>query len=75
LCWGVFCVNDYEKVDLENTQMMHCMLCYQNLVIRINPRTQVRKALFFYYKKNKIFKNKKHVDVEHTLIAKRFEKK
>jgi hypothetical protein len=50
------------------------MLCYQKLVIRINPRTQVRKGLNFYYKKNRIFKNKKHVDAEHTLIAKRFEK-
>lgn len=48
-----------KNFDLENIQMMHCMLCYQNLVIRINPRTQMRKGLIFYYKKNRIFKNKK----------------
>ncbi len=43
LCWGVFCINDNVEVDLENTQMMRCILCYHNLVIIINPRTQVRK--------------------------------
>jgi hypothetical protein len=46
-----FCVNDNVKVDLENIQMMCCIFCYQNLVIKINLRTQVRKALISYYKK------------------------
>jgi hypothetical protein len=33
---------------------MHCVLCYQNPVIGINPRIQVRKGLIFYYKTNGI---------------------
>jgi hypothetical protein len=70
---GVFCVNDNLEVDFENNQMMRCILCYQNLVIRINPRIQVRKGLIFYYKTNEFF-YKKNVYVEHILIAKRFEK-
>jgi len=42
LCWRFYCVNDNE-VDLENTQIMCCILCYQNLIIGINPRIQARK--------------------------------
>jgi hypothetical protein len=52
---GVFCVKDNVEVDLENNQMMHCILCYQNLVIRINPRIQTMKGLISYYKTNGIF--------------------
>ncbi len=55
---GVFCVHDNLEVDLENNKMMHCILCYQNRVIRINPKTQVKKGLIFYYKTNE-FKKKK----------------
>ncbi len=28
LCWNFYCVNDNEEFDLENTQMMRCILCY-----------------------------------------------
>ncbi len=52
---------------------MRCMLCYQNPVIGINSRTQARKSLIFYYKTNGITSLKKHVDVDHTIIAKMFE--
>ncbi len=47
-------MNDNAKVDLINTQIMHCVLCYQNRVIGINPRIQVRKGLISYYKTNGI---------------------
>jgi hypothetical protein len=53
---------------------MCCILCYQNLVIGINPRTQVRKGLISYYKTNGIIYLKKHVDVNHFFIAKIVEK-
>jgi len=33
---------------------MHCVFCYQNPVIGINPRIQVRKGLISYYKTNGI---------------------
>ncbi len=51
---------------------MHCIICYQELVIGINSRTQARKGLISYYKTNGITSLKKHVDVEHTIIAKKF---
>jgi hypothetical protein len=40
---GVFCANENAKFVLENTQIMRCILCYQNPIIGINPRTQARK--------------------------------
>ncbi len=56
-----------------NTQIMSCILCYQNSIIRINPRTQMRKGLISYYKTNGITSFKKHVDENHSLIAQMFE--
>jgi hypothetical protein len=52
---------------------MRCILCFQKLVLGINPRTQVRKGLIFYYKTNGIISLKKHVDVDHSVIAQMFE--
>jgi hypothetical protein len=48
LCWTFYYVKDNVEVDLINTQIMHCILSYQNLVIGINPRTQARKRLISY---------------------------
>jgi hypothetical protein len=53
---------------------MHCILCYQKPIIRINSRTQGKKRLIFQYKISGIISLKKHVDVEHIVIAKMFEK-
>jgi hypothetical protein len=50
LCWSFYCVNDNVEADLVNTQIMHCILYYQKLIIGINPRTQARKGLISYYK-------------------------
>jgi hypothetical protein len=47
---------------------MCCILCYQNTVIGINPRTQARKGLISYYKTNGITFHKKHVDANHYSI-------
>jgi len=52
---------------------MHCILCYQKLIIGINLKTQARKRLISYYKTNGITSLKQHVDVEHTIIAKKIE--
>jgi hypothetical protein len=54
LCWNFYCVNDNVGVDLVNTPIMCCIFYYQNLVIKINQRTQVRKGLISYYKTNGI---------------------
>jgi hypothetical protein len=54
-CVGVFVMSMImQKVDFENTQIMHCILCYQEPIIRINLKTQARKGLISYYKTNGI---------------------
>ncbi len=74
LCWSFYCVNDNVEIELENIQIMRCILCYQEPIIGINSRTQARKGLIYYYKTNGIT-SQKHVDVEHIVIAKLFEEK
>jgi hypothetical protein len=49
-----YCVNDNTNVDLENPQIIHYILCFNNLVNATNPRTQSRKGLISYYKTNGI---------------------
>jgi hypothetical protein len=53
---------------------MRCILCYDNVVNIPNPRTKKRKGLITYYKTYAITIFKKHVDVDHSIIAKKFEK-
>jgi len=53
-CWSFYYVNDNVEVDLINTQIMCCILCYQKLVVGINPRTQAKKGQNSYYKTNGI---------------------
>jgi hypothetical protein len=43
LYWSFYCVNDNAEVGLVNTQIMCSIFCYQNPIIGINPRTQMRK--------------------------------
>jgi hypothetical protein len=52
---------------------MCCIICYQEPIIGINLKIQARKGLISYYKTNEITSFKKHVDVDHNLIAKMFE--
>jgi hypothetical protein len=42
-CWSFYYVNDNIEIDIENTQIMHCILCYQEPIIIINWKTQTRK--------------------------------
>ncbi len=68
-------MNDNVEVDLENTLIMRCIHCYHNLVIEINPKTQLKKRSISYYNTNGITSLKKHVDENHSLITKSFEEK
>jgi hypothetical protein len=43
LCWSFYCVNDNAEIDLVNTQIMRCILCYQNPIIGINPKIEMKK--------------------------------
>jgi len=59
-------VNDKGKVTLDAPQIMHCMLCYSNLVFLFNPKTKLRKGLIFYYKTSGITYLRKDVDENHS---------
>ncbi len=63
LCWTFYCVNDNAENNLVNKQIMHYILCYQNVVIGINLKTQMKKGLISYYKTNGITFLKKHVQI------------
>jgi hypothetical protein len=56
-------VNDNAENNLVNKQIMHYILCYQNVVIGINLKTQMKKGLISYYKTNGITFLKKHVQI------------
>jgi hypothetical protein len=51
LCWSFYGVNDNAYIDLVNTQIMRCILYYQNPIIGINPRIQGSKRLNSYITK------------------------
>ncbi len=63
-------VNDNKLVDGKIFQVIRCHLCYKTHVL-YNPRTKLRKGLISYYKINGISTLKKHVGVEHNLLAKK----
>jgi hypothetical protein len=52
---------------------MRCILCYDNVINIPNARTKERKGLITCYKTYSITILKKHVDVDHFIIAKKFE--
>jgi hypothetical protein len=49
------------------------MICHVNFV-PYSPRTKKGKGIITYFKKNGIIALKKHVDANHVILAKRFEK-
>jgi hypothetical protein len=74
LCWSFYRVNDNIEIDLENTQIMRCILCYQKVIIGINSRSQARKKLISYYKKNGII-SLKNMWMQNTLLLQKRLKK
>jgi len=54
-------------------QVMRCILCYDDAVNIPNARTKERKGLITCYKTYDINVLKKHVDVDHFIIVKKFE--
>jgi hypothetical protein len=49
-------------------------MCYDNVVNIPSPRTKEKKGLITYYKTYGITNMKKHVDANHSIIAKEIEK-
>jgi hemerythrin-like domain-containing protein len=73
LCWAFQCVNNGKEVEVGSHQVMRCILRYDNVVNILNPRTEKKKGFITYYKIYGIITLKKHVDVDHSIITKRFE--
>jgi hypothetical protein len=74
LCWSFYIVNDNNIIDGSKLQIMRCMICCVNFVL-YNPRTKGRRRIITYSKRNGIIAIKKHVDVDHVVLANRFEEK
>jgi hypothetical protein len=66
-------INDDVEVDNKVFQLMRCHVCYYNQITITNSRTQLRKGIISYFKNNGITTFKKHVDVDHVVLAKTFE--
>ncbi len=73
LSWAFYCVNDGKEVEITSHQLMRSILCYHYVVNIPNPRTEERKGFKTYYKTYGITVLQKHVDVDHSIIAKKFE--
>lgn len=69
-----FFVNDKKEVRNKTPQIMHCTFCYTKQMTIKNPRTKLKMGLILYFKKNEIIPLKKHVNVEQSIIYKKFEK-
>ncbi len=68
-------MNDGKEVEVASHQVIRCILCYDNAINIFNPRIKEKKRLIMYHKTYGIIAFKKHVDVDHYIIAKKFEKK
>jgi hypothetical protein len=73
-CVGHFIINN-NKVNVIDRQTMRCILCHNNPILNVNPKTQARKGLIIYNTTNGIVALKKHVNLDHSNIFKNFEKK
>jgi hypothetical protein len=52
---------------------MHCIICHNNLILNLNPKTQARKWLIIYNTINGIISLKKHVNPNHFNVLNFFE--
>ncbi len=50
LCWSFYYISDNAKVDNQVPQLMRCHVCYLNLIIVANYRTNLRKGSISYFK-------------------------
>ncbi len=46
---------------------MHCILCYNNLILNLNPKTQARRRLIIDSTTNGIITFIKHVNLDHLI--------
>ncbi len=69
MCCAFYCVNDNKEVNVTIPQTMCCILCHNNPILNVNPKTQARKRLITYSTTNGI----DHLN--HLNIFLKFEKK
>ncbi len=72
---GFYCVNDNKKINVIILQTVHCIFYYNNPILNVNPKIQARKRLIIYNTTNGIARLKKHVNLDHSNILKKFEEK
>jgi hypothetical protein len=59
--------------NITTLETMHCILCHNNLILNLNPKTQARKWLIIYNTINGIVALKKHVNSDHSNVLKKNE--
>jgi hypothetical protein len=68
LCWAFYCVNDNKEVNTIALQTMWCILCHNNPILNVNPKTQSRKGLIIYNSSNDISTLRKQINSYHLNI-------
>jgi hypothetical protein len=71
--WAFYCLNDNKEVNATTPQNMWRILCHNNPILIVNPKTQARKRLIIYNSCNGIVALRKHVKLDHSNILKKFE--
>ncbi len=74
LCWAFYCVNNNKKMNAITLQIMQCILCHNDSILNVNPKTKARKGLVIHNSSNGISTLKKHVNLDHPNIFLKFEK-
>jgi hypothetical protein len=70
-------MSEIEKIkwkELKKTFRSCITSCCSKLIFSLNPRKQLKKGLLSYYKTNGITCLRKHVDRDHSIIFRFFEK-
>jgi hypothetical protein len=69
-------VNHKKNADVKCPKTMRCILCYNSLVWFCNLITQAKESLIIYkFIANEIITLQEHVNANHFIIAKMFERK
>jgi hypothetical protein len=68
LCGAFYCFNDNEEVNATTPQTMWCILCHNNTILNVNPKTQARKGLIIYNSFNGIVALRKQINSYHPNI-------
>jgi hypothetical protein len=75
LCWAFHYVNDNKEINATTPQTMQCILCHNNPILNVNPKTRASNGLIIYNSYNGIAALRKHVNSYHHNILKKFEEK